>query len=72
MYDLIILWLSEIYENIRDIIYFKTEGKIFAMIFGAKFKPRFLLEQVRLRFGMNAVPEVDRSHFLIDNNTAKS
>ena len=42
--------VSQMYENIRDIsmdiIYFKTEGKILAMILGAKFEPQFLLEQV--------------------------
>ena len=44
------LIVSEIYEKIRDIsmdiIYFKTEGKILAMVFGAIFEPQFLLEQV--------------------------
>ena len=44
------LIVSEIYEKIRDIsmdiIYFKTEGKILAMILEAKFEPQFLLEQV--------------------------
>ena len=44
------LIVTENYENIRgismDIIYFKTEGKILAMILGAKFEPQFLLEQV--------------------------
>ena len=43
------LIVSENYENIRgismDIIYVKTEGKILAMILGAKFEPSAFLSK---------------------------